>query len=100
MINTKIYAKIIDVFIKLKYKFLIYAGVAKLADAQDLGSCGAIHAGSSPVTRMKKSPVFSGLLFFDKKSMKKWYVGGSHHCPRAADDSQNTAGNHICRIMH
>lgn len=27
--------------------------MAELADAQDLGSCGAIHAGSTPVTRTK-----------------------------------------------
>ena len=27
--------------------------MAKLADAQDLGSCGEIRAGSSPVTRTK-----------------------------------------------
>ena len=30
---------------------IINADVAKLADAQDLGSCGAIRAGSSPVIR-------------------------------------------------
>ncbi len=28
-----------------------YAGVAKLADALDLGSSGAIHVGSIPITR-------------------------------------------------
>ncbi len=30
-----------------------YAGVVKLADTQDLGSCAARCAGSSPVTRTK-----------------------------------------------
>ena len=32
-----------------------YAGVVKLADTQDLGSCAARCAGSSPVTRTKDS---------------------------------------------
>ena len=31
--------------------FFKYADAAKLSDAQDLGSCGAIRAGSSPVIR-------------------------------------------------
>ena len=33
------------------------AGVAKLAYAQDLGFCGEIHAGSSPVTRTITEPI-------------------------------------------
>ena len=36
----------------------IYADMAELADAQDLGSCGAIHAGSIPVIRTKKKRQF------------------------------------------
>ena len=31
----------------------IYAGMAELADAQDLGSCEAIRVGSTPTTRTK-----------------------------------------------
>ena len=33
----------------------INAGMAELADAQDLGSCGLLRAGSSPVTRTNMS---------------------------------------------
>ena len=39
------------------------AGMAELADAPDLGSGGAIHAGSSPVTRTT-----SGFITFDKSA--------------------------------
>lgn len=35
--------------------FINHAGVAKLADASDLGSDAARHVGSSPITRTKKS---------------------------------------------
>ena len=31
----------------------MYAGMAELADAQDLGSCGAIRVGSTPTTRTR-----------------------------------------------
>ena len=34
----------------------LYAGMAELADASDLGSGEAIRAGSSPVTRIHKNP--------------------------------------------
>src|ERR1700744_147817 len=40
------------------------AGVAKLADALDLGSNGAIHAGSTPVTRTKVPPEFRRVFLF------------------------------------
>lgn len=35
---------------------LDYADMAKLADALDLGSSGATHAGSSPVIRRGEAP--------------------------------------------
>ena len=34
--------------------FINHAGVAKLADASDLGSDAARHVGSSPITRTKE----------------------------------------------
>ncbi len=34
--------------------FFAFAGMAELADAQDLGSCGAIRVGSTPTTRTSK----------------------------------------------
>ena len=37
--------------------FFLFAGVAKLADALDLGSNGAIHGGSSPFTRTSDESV-------------------------------------------
>ena len=37
----------------LEIFYMIFAGMAELADALDLGSSGAIHAGSIPVTRTK-----------------------------------------------
>ena len=51
----------------LREYHLIHASMAELADAPDLGSGGAIHAGSTPVTRTQKRgilqtgacPVFS-----------------------------------------
>ncbi len=36
----------------------VNAGMVKLADTPDLGSGGAILAGSSPVTRTRKSTCF------------------------------------------
>ena len=43
----------------------IYAGVAELADALDLGSSVHRRAGSSPVTRTTlKSPILSGFFRF------------------------------------
>ena len=42
----------------------IYAGVAELADALDLGSSVHRRAGSSPVTRTKKKRSTLVLLFF------------------------------------
>lgn len=33
---------------------MLRADMAELADAHDSGSCGATHAGSSPVIRTKK----------------------------------------------
>ena len=43
-----------------------YAGVAELADAQDLGSCAIWRAGSTPVTRTKsrKAVILVFLDFF------------------------------------
>jgi hypothetical protein len=57
MIVIQVLHKLIDTFFSLWYhikssKFK-YAGMAELADVQDLGSCGVIRAGSSPVTRTK-----------------------------------------------
>ena len=46
------------------YIHLIYAGVAELADALDLGSSVNRCAGSSPVARTKKRVVFTALVFF------------------------------------
>lgn len=46
--------------------FYITADVMELADMQDLGSCAARRAGSSPVIRIKDSNPFidRGLEFF------------------------------------
>ena len=38
--------------------------MAELADALDLGSSGAIHAGSTPVTRTTKSRRVCGVFFW------------------------------------
>lgn len=35
------------------YDRVRYAGMAELADAQDLGSCEEIRMGSTPITRTK-----------------------------------------------
>ena len=44
------------------------AGMAELADAQDLGSCEAIRKGSTPFTRTKKEkhefPINGSSCFF------------------------------------
>lgn len=47
--------KIIIIFRRISFihEKIQYAGVVKLADTQDLGSCAARCAGSSPVTRTK-----------------------------------------------
>lgn len=46
-------------FIAIKLSIMIecmsYADVAELADAQDLGSCGATRAGSIPVIRIENN---------------------------------------------
>lgn len=34
---------------------MIFAGMAELADAQDLGSCEEIRMGSTPITRTTKN---------------------------------------------
>ena len=41
-----------------------YAGVMELADMQDLGSCEATRAGSSPVTRIQKEGYAGGMSLF------------------------------------
>ena len=45
-----------------------YAGMAELADAQDLGSCEAIRVGSTPTTRtkvmLKEVNCFTAVDFF------------------------------------
>ncbi len=46
----------------------VYAGVAELADAQDLGSCAAKRAGSSPVTRTNQESYVLGLLYMPERS--------------------------------
>ena len=38
--------------------------MAELADAHDSGSCGATHAGSSPVIRTRKMRPVERLVFF------------------------------------
>ena len=43
----------------LRYR---HAGVAELADAQDLGSCAARCAGSTPVTRILLSSIFFNIF--------------------------------------
>ena len=47
---------------------VIYAGMAELADAQDLGSCEAIRVGSTPTTRTinKTGRQGGGLSYFYK----------------------------------
>jgi|InofroStandDraft_1065614.scaffolds.fasta_scaffold01181_43 hypothetical protein len=37
------------------YDRVRYAGMAELADAQDLGSCEEIRMGSTPITRTTKN---------------------------------------------
>ena len=37
----------------IRRQIYLYAGVAELVDAQDLGSCAARRGGSSPSTRTK-----------------------------------------------
>ena len=39
-----------------------YAGMAELADAQDLGSCEAIRVGSSPTTRTITGPTVDTII--------------------------------------
>lgn len=49
------------------YANLVSAGVAELADAHDSKSCGAIRAGSSPATGIKKPsgfPIWKSRRFF------------------------------------
>ena len=41
----------------------IYAGMAELADAQDLGSCAARRVGSTPTTRTKTKDMTFGHVF-------------------------------------
>ena len=46
-------------------KSVSHAGMAELADAQDLGSCGKSRVGSSPVARTVRSfGVTDGLFLF------------------------------------
>ena len=40
-----------SVIVEYQPKEKLYAGMAELADAQDLGSCEAIRVGSTPTTR-------------------------------------------------
>ena len=44
----------------------VNAGMVKLADTPDLGSGGAILAGSSPVTRTRKKHLRTQVLFSTK----------------------------------
>lgn len=56
---------------------IINAGVMKLADMQDLGSCVARRAGSSPVARTKKHifPIRGKICFFAPKyDILMWVV--------------------------
>lgn len=56
------------------------ADMAELADAQDLGSCGAIRAGSSPVIRTKKTDlVFDRSVFFYVKKLQYGKREIPHH---------------------
>lgn len=51
------------------YHFLVvFAGMAKLVDALDLGSSGATHRSSSLLTRTKINPPISGEFLFAKFS--------------------------------
>ena len=45
-----------------------HAGMAELADAQDLGSCGAIRVGSTPTTRTTSEQAMYRLLRLFLKS--------------------------------
>ena len=45
----------VNVFLAVLLQLATTAGVAKLADALDLGSSGAIHVGSTPIARTKPS---------------------------------------------
>ena len=51
--------------------------MAELADAQDLGSCGVLRAGSSPVTRTKAQKAdkywLLGFLFYKKRQARQIY---------------------------
>lgn len=42
--------------------FILRAGMAELADVQDLGSCAARRVGSTPTARIGKSTVFTVLF--------------------------------------
>ena len=51
------------------------ADMVELADTQDLGSCAAMRAGSTPVIRTKKEVAFDCqklLLFYP--SRQAWYI--------------------------
>ena len=53
----------IDSGAQLWYDRTTSAGMAELADAQDLGSCEAIRVGSTPTTRTKKKDMTFGHVF-------------------------------------
>ena len=50
---------------------MFYAGMAELADVQDLGSCAARRVGSTPTTRTSKKRHPSGCLFFAAAALSK-----------------------------
>jgi hypothetical protein len=59
----------------------VHAGVAKLADAPDLGSGAARHGGSSPSARTtRKIPEYSGIFF---TPMRRYPIAAEVlSCPR------------------
>ena len=70
------------------FRFFDLAAVAKLADAQDLGSCGETHGGSSPSRRrVKKSRDESQP---DAQDLGSCPVRGGGSSPKSAAKSVET----------
>ncbi len=60
--------------------------MAELADVQDLGSCVARRAGSSPVIRTKKRPDMGLFLFLILFFLEKF-----HQCYHKKKDTEESA---------